>query len=61
MKGKIIHYNQETHRGLISGEDGLRYHFQLSAWIDKMMPRPGMQVGFQCQEQEVLCVCSLRG
>lgn len=57
MQGKIIHYSEQSRSGLISGEDGHRYSFLLSAWIDKGKPRPGMAIDFQCKGREVFCVC----
>jgi uncharacterized membrane protein YhaH (DUF805 family) len=46
MRGEILHYDDGTATGLITGEDGNRYGFALSAFRRPVPPLQGMVVDF---------------
>lgn len=46
MRGEILHYDDSTATGLITGEDGNRYGFALSAFRRPVTPLQGMVVDF---------------
>ena len=46
MRGEILHYDDGTATGLITGEDGNRYGFALSAFRRPVTPLQGMLVDF---------------
>jgi TM2 domain-containing membrane protein YozV len=46
MKGQILDYNQATRSGLILGEDGSRYTFEVPQWNGSALPKAGVQVDF---------------
>ena len=46
MKGRILEYNFQTGEGIISGEDGIRYHFRRRDWREPSSPIRGDSVDF---------------
>ncbi len=46
MKGKILDFNSDNRTGLISGDDGNRYKFELSDWKGDKLPAAGSKVDF---------------
>ncbi|AGH80902.1 hypothetical protein PCNPT3_04800 [Psychromonas sp. CNPT3] len=46
MKGKILEFNEESRSGVISGEDGNRYNFQVTEWKGNALPKAGNKVDF---------------
>ena len=46
MKGRILEFNFQTGEGIISGEDGIRYHFNRREWRDATAPMRGDSVDF---------------
>lgn len=46
MKGKVLEYNEETRKGLISGDDGNRYQVDIREWKGTAIPRAGTKVDF---------------
>ena len=46
MKGNILEFNEESRSGVISGEDGNRYNFQVSEWKGNTLPKAGNKVDF---------------
>src|SRR5579862_892283 len=47
MRGRILGYDAETFKGVLSGHDGQRYDFVDSDWRGTGDPRPGTEVDFQ--------------
>jgi uncharacterized membrane protein YhaH (DUF805 family) len=47
MRGRILGYDVETFKGVLSGHDGQRYDFVDSDWRGTGDPRPGTEVDFQ--------------
>lgn len=50
MKGKILHFDETTNRGKISGEDGKRYDFVRMDWKNQNTPVTNMDVDFEIAE-----------
>jgi len=46
MKGKVLDYNVESRSGVISGDDGSRYSFDIEHWKSASLPSAGSQVDF---------------
>lgn len=46
MKGKILDYNFQESKGLISGDDGNRYSFENSQWKADISPKVNQTVDF---------------
>lgn len=46
MKGKILDFNQESRSGVISGDDGNRYNFDMEQWKGSVLPKAGNKVDF---------------
>lgn len=46
MKGTILDFSIQTNVGIISGEDGNRYHFGGSEWKESTAPQRGVKVDF---------------
>lgn len=46
MKGVVIDFSIQTNNGLISGDDGNRYHFIGAEWRESIAPVRGMRVDF---------------
>ena len=51
MKGKILDYNFEESKGIISGEDGNRYTFENSQWKGSVNPKANQVVDFDFDGQ----------
>jgi uncharacterized membrane protein YhaH (DUF805 family) len=47
MRGRILGYDVETFKGVLSGHDGQRYDFVDSDWRGTGDPKPGTEVDFQ--------------
>ncbi len=39
MKGKLLEFNEESHSGVISGDDGNRYNFEIGQWKGAVLPK----------------------
>ena len=50
MKGQILTFKKD--RGIILGEDEKRYEFDLSDWKEKVLPKKGMKVDFEIEEDK---------
>ena len=50
MRGRILGYDAETFKGMLSGHDGQRYDFVDSDWRGTGDPRPGTEVDFQIDD-----------
>ena len=46
MKGKILEFNEESRSGIISGDDGNRYDFDIDQWKGTALPKAGNKVDF---------------
>ncbi|WP_413699109.1 hypothetical protein ACLKMH_16430 [Psychromonas sp. KJ10-10] len=46
MKGTILEYNEENRSGVISGDNGERYYFNIEEWKGTSLPRQGNKVDF---------------
>ncbi len=51
MKGKILDYNFQDSKGVISGDDGDRYYFENSEWKGSVNPKIGQVVDFELDGQ----------
>ncbi len=47
MKGQILDFSVQKNSGVISGTDGVRYHFEGSDWKGERPPSRGMMVDFE--------------
>lgn len=54
MKGTILDYTLQQSKGLISGEDGMRYHFTNAEWKSNEFPAAGLAVDFEADGDEAL-------
>ncbi len=54
MKGKILNYDTSSQTGIISGDDGNRYHFSHSEWKSKEMPTSNYVVDFEVSEKNAV-------
>jgi len=52
MKGYVLYFNDT--QGIISGENGKRYKFNISQWKEKINPKKGYQVDFEVKYDEAL-------
>ncbi|MGB1262141.1 MAG: TM2 domain-containing protein [Cognaticolwellia sp.] len=46
MKGKILEFNEESRSGVISGDDGNRYNFEIAQWKGSALPKAGNKIDF---------------
>ena len=51
MKGKILDYNIQESKGIISGDDGQRYNFVNKDWKGSELPKVNQVVDFEIDEQ----------
>lgn len=49
MRGILLHYNFESHQGLIRGEDGRRYAFYGEEWRSNGSPATGDELDFEAE------------
>lgn len=52
MKGKILSYTPDLGTGIISGEDGKRYNFEINDWKASARPVAGRNVDFTAQDNK---------
>ena len=50
MKGKILDYNIQESKGIISGDDGQRYSFENKDWKASELPKVNQVVDFETDE-----------
>ena len=50
MKGKILDYNIQESKGVISGDDGQRYNFENKDWKGSELPKVNQVVNFEIDE-----------
>ncbi|MGB1197696.1 MAG: TM2 domain-containing protein [Thalassotalea sp.] len=58
MKGKILDYNEESRSGVISGDDGNRYNFEVSQWKGATLPNVGSAVDFSANGDDAEAIYS---
>ncbi|WP_226989168.1 hypothetical protein [Paraglaciecola arctica] len=46
MKGKILEFNEDSRSGVISGDDGNRYNFEIKEWKGTALPKAGNKIDF---------------
>ena len=46
MKGTILAFNEQSRLGVISGDDGNRYNFNIEEWKGSSLPKQGYKVDF---------------
>lgn len=46
MKGKILEFKDDSRSGVISGDDGSRYNFEIKEWRSTALPKAGNKVDF---------------
>ncbi|MBN9336106.1 DUF805 domain-containing protein, partial [Devosia sp.] len=61
MKGQILHYDDNSGVGQISGEDGIRYNFKRSDLMRLVPIRAGMLVDFDFDEKDAKEIYVLSG
>ena len=54
MKGEVLDYSVQNNSGVISGDDGARYHFVGAAWKPEKPPARGMLVDFDVQDNAAI-------
>ena len=59
MRGQIMDYNLQKGQGLISGDDGNRYTFDVSQWKQDTMPTRGRKVDFEASDGVALQIYTL--
>ena len=50
IQGTLLDYDWRNSIGIITGQDGFRYHFRLENWKSEQMPARGMTVDFTADE-----------
>lgn len=56
MKGKILDYNIQESKGIISGDDGQRYSFSNSEWKSSESPKANQNVDFEIDGNEAKAI-----
>ncbi|MEE4288430.1 MAG: TM2 domain-containing protein [Erythrobacter sp.] len=59
MRGQIMDFDLRKGTGLISGEDGTRYTFDVSEWRQNDMPKRGRKVDFEASDGAALQIYTL--
>lgn len=52
MKGRILDFSVQSNTGVITGEDGDRYHFSGEQWRESKSPSRGMTVDFKVEGEQ---------
>ncbi|MGB3750820.1 MAG: DUF4190 domain-containing protein [Arcobacteraceae bacterium] len=61
MQGTILSYTIQTGKGLISGNDGKRYEFEIKNWISTTTnPNAGIKIDFEVQQSEAINIYLLQ-
>jgi len=56
MKGKILEFNSESRKGVISGDDGKRYSLEITDWKGSALPGSGKKVDFSANGEKAEAV-----
>jgi TM2 domain-containing membrane protein YozV len=51
MKGKVLDFNLQEGKGIISGDDGKRYEFEIKEWKEQTPPQKNDIVDFEVNEE----------
>lgn len=55
MQGIILNYTIQTGKGLISGDDGKRYKFEIQNWVSRTTnPEVGTKIDFEIRDDEAI-------
>jgi hypothetical protein len=54
MKGKILDFNLQEGKGIISGNDGKRYEFEIKEWKEQTPLQKNDIVDFEVNEEKAL-------
>ena len=60
MKGKILDYNIQESKGIISGDDGQRYSFENKDWKASELPKVNQVVDFEVDENQAKSVYAIK-
>lgn len=60
MKGKILDYNIQESKGVISGDDGQRYIFENKDWKASELPKVNQIVDFEIDEEYAKSVYAIK-
>ena len=60
MKGKILDYNIQESKGIISGDDGQRYSFENKDWKASELPKVNQIVDFEVQGNQAKSVYAIK-
>ena len=60
MKGKILDYNIQESKGIISGDDGQRYSFENKDWKGSELPKIDQLVDFETEENQAKSIYALK-
>ncbi len=60
MKGKILDYNIQESKGVISGDDGQRYSFENKDWKASELPKVNQIVDFEVQGNQAKSVYAIK-
>ena len=60
MKGKILDYNIQESKGIISGDDGQRYNFVNKDWKGSELPKIDQLVDFETEENQAKSIYALK-
>ena len=60
MKGKILDYNIQESKGIISGDDGQRYSFENKDWKASELPKVNQIVDFEVDENQAKSVYAIK-
>ncbi len=54
MKGSVLEFDIGSKNGVISGEDGCRYRFNMNQWTYQRLPQVGSRVCFTLKSGELV-------
>ncbi|WP_084029433.1 DUF996 domain-containing protein [Lebetimonas sp. JH292] len=54
MKGKVLDFNFQEGKGIISGDDDKRYEFEIKEWKEQTPPQKNDTVDFEVNEEKAL-------
>ena len=60
MKGKILDYNIQESKGIISGDNGQRYSFENKDWKASELPKVNQIVDFEVDENQAKSVYAIK-
>ena len=60
MKWKILDYNIQESKGIISGDDGQRYNFVNKDWKGSELPKVNQVVDFETEENQAKSIYALK-